>query len=160
MPISMSLSRIAVAAVAGGTLLATAVFAAGHGGNPAVKARQAHMQVYAFNLTILGNMARGNTEYDAEAASAAASNLAALTAIDQSAYWEPGTDSDSVAESNALPALWDNIPDVIEKANTTSAAAAALAVTAGDGLDALRAGIGPLGAACGDCHESYQKPEG
>lgn len=123
---------------------------------PAVKARQAHMSLYAHNIGILGGMARGNIDYDAAAASAAASNLAALAALDQSTYWPPGTDSDTLMESRALPAIWENLPDVIEKAGALRGATEALAATAGDGLDAVRAGLGPVGQACGACHESYQ----
>ena len=36
----------------------------------AIKARQAHMQLYAFNLGTLGGMAQGKIDYDADAASA------------------------------------------------------------------------------------------
>ena len=43
------------------TIAATAglVFAASHGGNPAVKARQSHMQLHVHNISILGAMAKG-----------------------------------------------------------------------------------------------------
>ncbi len=142
-------------------LVASAAWAGGHGGNPAVKARKAHMQLYAHNLGILGGMARGNADYDAEAASAAANNLAALTALNQMSYWAPGTDSDALPdESRALPALWENIPDAISKGEALAVAAAALAETAGDGLEAVQAGLGPVGQVCGACHEAYQKPRG
>ena len=143
------------------SLAASAAWAGGHSGNPAVKARKAHMQLYQHNLGILGGMARGNTDYDAAAASAAASNLAALTTLNQMSYWAPGTDSDTLPdESRALPALWDNIPDAIAKGEALAAASANLAATAGDGLDAVRAGLGPVGQVCGACHEAYQKPRG
>ena len=51
----IALASISLAAV----VLGTAVSAGGHGGNPAVKARQAHMQLYGFNLGALGAMAKG-----------------------------------------------------------------------------------------------------
>ena len=44
----------------------------------AIKARQALMTLYAANLGALGAMAKGDVEYKAEAASAAANNLQAL----------------------------------------------------------------------------------
>jgi len=153
-----STNRIVTGAVAA-ALFASAAFAAGHGGNPAVNARKAHMQVYAHNIGILGAMARGNAEYNAEAAVAAAGNLAGLAALDQTSYWVPGTDSDSLPdESRALPALFDNLDDVEAKRAALEVAAVALAAVADDGLDAVRAGLGPVGAACGACHEDYQKP--
>ena len=142
-----------------GALAAGAAIAGGHEGNPAVKARKAHMQLYAHNLGILGGMARGNAEYDAEAASAAASNLAALTQLNQMTYWAPGTDSDALpGETRALPALWENIPDAVAKGQELAAAAMALSETAGNGLEAVQAGLGPVGRVCGQCHEAYQVP--
>jgi cytochrome c556 len=36
------------------------------------------------------------------------------------------------------------------------AAATGLAAVAGDGLDPMRAAFGPVGAACGACHDAYQ----
>ncbi|MEL6643632.1 MAG: cytochrome c [Pseudomonadota bacterium] len=145
--------------VLGGAVAASAALAGGHTGNPAVTARKAHMQLYAHNLGILGGMARGNAEYDAEAASAAAANLAALAQLDQTSYWVPGTDSDALpGESRTLPALWDNIPDAIAKGEELAAAAVALSETAGSGLEAVQAGLGPVGRVCGQCHEAYQMP--
>lgn len=147
-----------IAAFAAATV-ATSALAAGHGGNPAVSARKAHMQLYAHNLGILGAMARGNAEYDAAAATAAAGNLAELASIDQGSYWVPGTDSDSLPEeSRALPVLFDNLDDVTAQRLKLLAAAESLAATAGDGLDAVRAGLGPIGQTCGSCHEDYQLP--
>ncbi len=151
----ISLSALTVAA------LASAALAASHGGElPAsVKARQAHMSLNGFNIGVLAGMARGKVDYDAEAASAAAKNLAALAGMDQSRYWEPGTDSDSLAGTRALPAIWANPEDVASKAAALADATAALAGTAGDGLEALQAGLGPVGQACGACHKAYQLPK-
>lgn len=138
--------------------LSTAAPAASHGGDlPAsVKARKAHMQLYSHNIGILAGMAKGETEYDADAATAAAANIEALSGLNQSTYWQSGTDSDSLEGTRALPALWENIPDVTAKVETLNAAASSLAATAGDGLDAVKAGLGPLGKACGECHEDYR----
>ena len=99
------MSRLSsVLILACGVAVAGSAFAGGHGGNPAVTARKAHMQLYSFNLGTLGAMAKGEVEYDADAASAAAGNLAALAALSQRAYWVPGTSSDDLPdESRALP---------------------------------------------------------
>ena len=143
-----------------GVVAATAVYAGSHASvPPAVKARKAHMQLYAHNLGVLGAMAKGEAEYDADAAGAAASNIAALSKLSQNTYWAAGTSSDDVEGSRALPAIWENIPDVIEKAQALTAAADGAAAEAGNGLEALQASMGPLGKACGGCHEDYQKPK-
>ena len=138
--------------------IATASFAGGHGGNPAVDARQAHMKLYGFNLGILGGMARGNAEYDAEMASAAAANMAALVKLNQSAYWPMGSDNASIEGTRALPALWENFGDVMKISGDFVAAAENLAAVAGNGLEALQGAIGPVGGACGACHKAYRAP--
>lgn len=141
--------------------LAGTAIAGGHNLTPeqqAMKARQSHMGLYAFNLGILGAMAKGDVEYNADAAAAAANNLATLATLNQAAYWLPGSDADSLEGSRALPAIWDNVPDVMEKSTSLASAAQALAVAAGSGDPAaLGPAIGPLGKACNDCHESYQQ---
>ncbi|MEL7150185.1 MAG: cytochrome c [Pseudomonadota bacterium] len=154
------MSRFLVAlCLAGGVAAASTAIAGGHAGNPAVTARNAHMQLYSFNLGMLGSMAKGETEYDAEAASAAASNLAALAALNQRAYWVPGTSSDDLPdESRALPAIWEEGSKAGEIGASFAEAAAALAAVAGDGKDAMAAAIGPVGKGCGDCHKAYRKP--
>lgn len=134
--------------------------AGGHGGNPAVKARKAHMQLYAHNLGILGGMAKGEVEYDADAASAAANNLAALTAFDQRSYWAPGTSTDELGEeTRALPAIWQEGSKAGEIGGQLAEAAAALAAVAGDGQAALGPAMGGVGGACGACHKAYQQPK-
>lgn len=149
-------SRIIIATLATALVAGTAV---AQDANPAIAARKAHMDLYAFNLGLVGGMARGNIEYDADAASAAAANIAALSKIDQSRYWPEGTSTLDSDATRALPEIWDNIPDVIAKAQALTAAADALAGQAGGGLEALQAGLGPVGQACGACHEAYRQPD-
>ena len=154
------IKKIALLAAAG-AVAATAVWAGGHSSPEAqaVNARKAHMQLYAFNLGILGGMARGNAEYDAEAASAAAANMAALTSMAQAAYWPMGTDNESMEGTKALPNLWTDFAGAAKIGGDLAAASAALAETAGDGLEALQAGMGPVGGACGACHRTYRQSD-
>lgn len=148
-----------------GTTLALAfggaVLAASHA-NPAaeaaLKARKAHMQLYAHNLGILGAMAKGEADYNADAAGAAAGNLAALTKLNQMTYWVPGSDSDSLEGSRSLPAIWNNIDDAIAKGQALSAAADAMVTAASTDLAALQGAMGALGGACGACHKAYRAP--
>ncbi len=138
---------------------ASLVYAGGHSGNPAVKARKAHMQLYQHNLGVIGGMARGSVEYNAEDAMAAANNLAALTALDQRTYWVPGTsNADLGEETRLLPAAFEAGSKAGEISGQLAEAAAALAAVAGDGQAALGPALGPVGAACGACHEAYQQP--
>lgn len=126
---------------------------------PAVGARHAQMQLYAFNLGTLGMMAQERMDYDAAAASAAAGNLVKLTSLDAGAMWVPGTSSEDVEGSRALPAIWTDMDGVIERAVALNEAAVAMEAAAGEGLDSLKSAFGPLGAACGDCHKAYRQPE-
>ena len=127
----------------------------------AVKARQAQMTLYAYNISLLGGMAKGAVEYDATAATAAAANLAAMSKLDQSRLWPRGSDNQALGDetTEALPAIWAADSKVGEKGMAMAAAATAMEQAAGGGLDALRGAIGPLGKSCGGCHESYRKAQ-
>ena len=124
-----------------------------------VEARQGQFKMMALNVGVLANMVRGNTEYDAAAASTAAANLVAISQIDQSFHWPEGTDNFALDGTRALPAIWENLPDVIEKWQAYGAAAEGLAAVAGDGLEPMRAAFGPVGGTCGACHDDYRASE-
>lgn len=127
--------------------------------HPAVKARHGIMNLYANNLGQLGAMARGAVDYDAEAASKAANNLALLVQIDQSTLWPQGTDSATLEGSRALPEMWANFPDVMAKGGALSDAVTAMQSAAGTDLAALQGAMGALGAACSSCHKAYRQPD-
>jgi cytochrome c556 len=124
-----------------------------------VQARQGQFKVMALNLGVLGNMARGNTDYDAEAAQTAADNLVTMSRIDQSFHWPEGTDNFALDGTRALPAIWENLPDVLDKWQAFGAAAEGLAEVAGDGLDPMRASLGSVGDSCSACHDDYRESE-
>ncbi len=150
--------RFVITATAAALATATVAIAGGHGGNPAVKARNAHMGLYSFNLGMLGDMAKGTTEYDAAAASTAASQLAALAAFDQSAYWEEGTIQGEVDGSRAKAEIWSDAAGWAAKQELMKTASASLAEVAGNGLEALQGGVAGVGEACGACHKAYRGP--
>lgn len=125
----------------------------------AVKARQAHMQLYAHNLGVLGGMARGNAEYDAGAAQAAAANLAALSQLNQMSYWMPGTSNAELEETRALPAIWEDGSDIGAKSQGLVEAAMQMEAAAGEGLESLQGAMQALGGACGACHKVYREAD-
>ncbi|KPP91080.1 MAG: monoheme cytochrome c [Rhodobacteraceae bacterium HLUCCA08] len=122
----------------------------------AMKARQSHMQLYAYNLAVLGGMAQEEIDYDSAMAQAAADNLLALASLDQSRYWPQGSDSDSVEGSRALPALWEDMPGVMSAAEDFSMAVEMMADVAGTDLASLQGAMGDLGAGCGGCHRNFR----
>lgn len=152
--LKVTLASVSLAAL----VLGTSVFAAGHGGNPAVKARQAHMQLYGFNLGALGAMAKGEVEYDAEAAQGFANNLAAVAALNQAAYWVPGTSNAELGEeTRALPKIWEEGSTAGQISGELVEQTAQLAAVASDGQEALGPALGNV-KACGDCHKAYRAP--
>jgi len=124
----------------------------------AIKARQAMFQLYGFNISILGGMAKGDIEYSAEVAKEAAENLNAAVNLGQSQLWPEGSDSetDGNATNRALPAIWSSYPQVSEKAKALSTAVAALVPVAGNGLNALQGALGDVGASCKGCHDDFR----
>jgi len=154
------MKRIAISAalVVAGVIGAGTALADGHVEH-AIKARQAQMSLYAFNIGILAGMAKGEVEYNAESAAAAAGNLAALAQMNQSAMWPMGSDNSSGLKTRALPALWNDFPAVMKASNELKAATAAMADAAGTDLAALRGAIGPVGQACGSCHKPFRAEE-
>ena len=126
----------------------------------AIKARQGLMRIYAFNLGVLGNMAKGATEYDAKAASIASANLLASASLDQSAMWPAGTDTVEMAgKTAAKPEMWSTYPAVLDNANELVVAATAMNAVAGTDLASLKGAMGAVGGSCGGCHKLYRQKE-
>ncbi len=151
------LPKTAALAATAAAVLTT--FVAAQGMDPlqaAVQARQSQMFLFQFNLMTLGGMAQGNVPYDAAAATAAANNLVALSSIDQSSYWLPGTAMGEVEGTHAKPELFQNIEDVAAKVGALNDAAAAMATAAGADLASLQGAMQALGGACGACHQAYR----
>ena len=124
----------------------------------AIKGRQAMFQTFNFNIGILGAMAKGDMEYDADLAAQSAANLQAAANFGQKAMWPEGSDNESEgnAKNRALPAIWSNLPDVTEKFKALQSSSATLAAQAGGGLDALKGAIGDVGGSCKACHDDYR----
>ena len=121
-----------------------------------IKARQGIMSYRVLQLGVLGAMAKGEAEYNAEAAQKAADNLLAAATIDASMLWPKGSDNAAHPGTNALPAIWEEGSGIGAKAKALSDAAAAMQAAAGGGLDALKAAMGPVGEACGGCHKAFR----
>lgn len=151
--------KITTRIVAFGLMMSLGLSAyAGEAEQSAIKARKAQMQLYAFNIGQLGAMAKGSVEYNADAASAAAGNLVKLSSLNAHALWPVGSDNTAEANTRALPSIWAVGSDIGAKAGDLAAAATAMEASAGQGLDALRGAIGPLGSACGACHKAHRGP--
>ena len=123
----------------------------------AIKSRKAVMTLQSWYAGPLFEMAKGDMDYDAEMAKANAAALSTMATIKGDMMWPPGTDNGAYAGmTDALPEIWSTWPAVGEKAQALTEASAALAEVAGDGLDALRSKIGPVGKACKGCHDDFR----
>lgn len=155
--------KLIVAAAAGIALLASANAAiSGEPEEQAAKARQALMQVYAFNLGQLGAMVKGEAEYNADLAKASADNLVKATSMNGMAMWPKGSSMDDEGMAGKTWAKADILADgsdVGEKAKAMREAAAQMAEVAGNGLDAVKGAMGGVGGGCKACHEKFRAPK-
>ena len=82
-----------------------------------------------------------------------------LSGIDSSMLWVPGTEAGVLTDSSALPAIIANTADRADRFAQLKGAADALVTVAGNDVEAMKAGLGGVGAACGGCHKEYRKPD-
>lgn len=155
------LTRILTTTVLAAGIAAGTAFAGGHAGAPPeIAARNGLMANYSFNLSILGAMAKGETEYNAEVAALAAANLAAVSGTDQTLLWTAGTDNSQMAGmTRATPKIWEDAAGFQKATDDMAMAAAAMADAAGTDLASLQGAMGAVGGACGACHKAYRGPK-
>ncbi|SMC74872.1 c-type cytochrome [Primorskyibacter flagellatus] len=152
------MKNIVTATVIAGVLAGSAALAQ-NDGSAQVKARQGQMRVIALNLGVLGGMAQGKIDYDAEAAQNAADSLAGVAMIHQPTLWIEGTSNADREGTKALPAIWEDNADFMTKWDAFVTAANDMQSAAGTGKDALGPAMGGLGDACKACHEKYQQSD-
>ncbi|TMV09691.1 cytochrome c [Ruegeria sediminis] len=124
-----------------------------------LKARQGQMRLLALNLGILGGMAKGDREYDAELAQAAAENFLIVTGLNQVTQWPEGSHTQAIEGSDAKAEVWTNFADFQKKWGDLAAPAAQLQTAAGQGAAEIGAALGPVGGACKACHDDYRVPQ-
>ncbi|WP_158585670.1 c-type cytochrome [Pseudooceanicola sediminis] len=117
--------------------------------NPAVKDRMDLMGTIRGSFAVLGGMAQGKVDFDADKATSAQATLVEAAAKIP-AKFEP---NEADPESEALPAIWENWDDFVDHAAALETAAAALDPSS---LETVKAGVGKIGASCGGCHQTYR----
>ena len=125
----------------------------------AVKARQGQFNTLALNLGILGDIARGNAEYDEATASDAADSIVAISMVHQPILWPEGTSTEDRDDTRALPAIWEDQDDFFSKWEALGEAAEGMQTAAAEGAEAIGPAMRALGGACGDCHDSYRQSD-
>lgn len=125
-----------------------------------LKARQGQFRIMAINLGILGGMAQGKMEYDAEAAQAAADTIVAVSTIQQAPMWPEGSDDMAIDGTRAQPTIWEENDDFLAKWADLGTAAQAIQAAASGGVEGLGPAMGQVGGACKACHDTHRAPEG
>ena len=126
----------------------------------AIKARQGEMQLRAFNVGPLFGMAKGQIDYDADMAKKLAGNLKLLLDLDNGRAWAKGSDIDNyMGETTALPEIWTTYPEISEYGKKYAKAINELAAEAGNGVDALKSKMGPVGKSCKGCHDDFREKQ-
>ncbi|MDJ0822125.1 MAG: cytochrome c [Paracoccaceae bacterium] len=123
-----------------------------------LKARQGQFRIMAINLGILGGMAKGEVEYTAEAAQAAADTLVAVSMIQQGPHWPAGSSEMDIDGTRAKAEIWDNLPDVLDKWAKFGEAAKVMQTAAGEGPASIGPALGQMGGTCKACHDAYRAP--
>jgi len=122
-----------------------------------VEARQAHMQLVKYNMGILGSMAKGKRDYNAEIATAVAQDMLSAATMNNMTLWPAGSDNTvDGLNTKAKPGIWAADSEVMEKHMAWVKASENMAAEAGKGLPALKKAIGALGKSCKGCHKPYK----
>ena len=134
-------------------LAATAV----HAADPVEKAvdyRQGLMNVYAWNVTSMGDMVKGKTEFDAAVFARHAKDLAAAAQLEVMAAFP----EDSVNEdSDASDTIWLDLDKFQEKSQALRDQSAKLAEAAAGGDEvAMKEQFGATAKTCKGCHDDFK----
>ena len=137
----------------------TIAFAASHGASKeaqedAAEYRQSTFKMVGQHFGIMGDMAKGKTEFDQDAFS---KNADALAALSQLAPF--GFEVEGVADgSRAKKGIWENKADFDEQMAEFQTAAAALAEVAKAGdMDKTKAAFADAGKTCKGCHTGFRE---
>ncbi|MCT4608464.1 MAG: cytochrome c [Pelagimonas sp.] len=137
-------------------VLAAPTFVIADQAQDTVEARQGYYKLLGANMGVFASMAKGAVEYDAAAAQTAADNMSVLTSYNLAPLFAPGTSSEDVDGSRALPAIWSDMAGVQEKGAAFVAAVANMKEVAGQGKAEMAGALGQLGGTCKACHKAYR----
>lgn len=119
--------------------------------NPAVQARMTSMKAMGDAVTEVGQMfARGQDAFDAQAVSAAIARIEREVEQTPQLFKAPEVDP----KTEALPAIWDNWDDFLDR---NAALQDRLAAPAPQTSAALGPWLTEIGAACSACHKIYRR---
>ncbi len=146
--------RVLAAAVLAAFLAAPAGMAVAQDAKDVYAKRVDTMRSNGRSMGAISRFVKGEVEYSPAIAEAAAQ-------LDANAKIYPTlfTPGSAVEGSRAKPEIWTNAADFQVKLTAFQTAAASLAAAAKtNDKAAIQTAMGPVGAACVGCHQSYQAP--
>lgn len=147
------MKRIAPAALAMTLGLSlSAPLALAHQGvtDPTVLARMDSMKVMSASVKVIGDMTKGEIDFDAAEVAAALARLK-----EESAKIPALFEAEIIPKkSEALPAIWQNWDEYVKRAQALDAALAGISVE--EATD-LRPAMKAIGSGCRGCHDTYRK---
>lgn len=120
--------------------------------NMTVMKRMEAMKSIGEDTKVLGQMAKGERTFNAEAAREAALAIARHAAETPALFKEKAEDP----KDEAKPVIWESFEDFTAKAVSLEKVAKRLAGSV-ESVDDVRAGLGQIGGACKACHEVYRE---
>ena len=142
--------KISITAAA--LVVAGAAFAHTGVKNPAVKARMDAMSAIGAEMKVLGQMAKGETTFDAKRAKSAAAAIAKHAAATPKLFKAPEDDP----KSEAREEIWSNFSDFSAKSKDLQKVAAQWSEDLGSKSDLPKA-MKALGETCKACHKAYRE---
>jgi cytochrome c556 len=156
----MALSRLAII-VAGSLLVASGTVWADEDMDQderAVKTRQSVFYLLGYYISPLAGMARGLVPFDADTVATGSARIADLAPMIPETFRRDTRGAD--VKTEALDPIWDNLDDFSAKASALAEKAGELNAIAASGTEAeVKAAIGAMGQACGNCHDEYREDD-
>ncbi|TGD74719.1 cytochrome c [Mangrovimicrobium sediminis] len=119
--------------------------------------RQSWFALVGMNFGTLASMVKGDMPWNDEMAKTAASDLSALTQMDVSRAFPPGTEKGT---TRAKPEIWEEFDDFKADLAELQEAVAALQVAADSGdKKAIAAAVGETGKTCKGCHDEFKSKD-
>ncbi len=112
-------------------------------------ARSNLMQNIRSEFSVLARMAQEKIQFDESLAESTRLTLLNLAASAPTIF----EDNELPINSEALPAIWENWEDFVEKADDFAFMIEGLETSS---ADTLAAGLGNIGQSCGSCHKAYR----
>ncbi|OZB05494.1 MAG: cytochrome C556 [Idiomarina sp. 34-48-12] len=121
----------------------------------AVEYRQKALSIMQNNFAVMGDMVKGDIEFDGTIFAERANDFAALTSIPWIGFSQEGAMPGN--NTDALPAIWDNWEDFVERAEKLQQDAKALQQAAAAGEQgAIREAFMTAARNCKGCHDQYK----